>query len=196
MRRGSDFVFESIELLDYKLHKIKLKRRRSYIKSPRWIRNKAATINTKNEDDSNYFQYAITIALNHQDIENHPERISNIKLFIDKYIWRGIDSPSGSEDWKRLEQNNKTTALNILYVPGNKKIGVACKSKYKRKPVNQVVLLMTANDEKQQYLALKSIPTDSGYNHPIRSLSILLWNNIKSYGRFLLFQLISLVLHR
>ena len=51
MRGASDFVFESVEILDYKLHKIKLKRRRSYIKSPRWIRNKAATINPKNEDD-------------------------------------------------------------------------------------------------------------------------------------------------
>ena len=51
MRGASDFVFESAELLDSKLHKIKLKRRRSYIKSPRWIRNKAATINPKNEDD-------------------------------------------------------------------------------------------------------------------------------------------------
>ena len=51
VRGASDFVFESAELLDSKLHKIKLKRRRSYIKSPRWIRNKAATINPKNEDD-------------------------------------------------------------------------------------------------------------------------------------------------
>ena len=75
-------------------------------------------------------------------------------------------------------------------------IDVAYKSKNKRKRENQVVLLMITNDEKEQYLALKSIPTDSGYNHPIRSLSRLLWNNIKSYGRFLLFGLFSLILHR
>ena len=50
MREGSDFIFESVERLDYKLHKIKLKRGESYIKSPYWIRNKRATINPKNED--------------------------------------------------------------------------------------------------------------------------------------------------
>ena len=57
MREVSDFKFESVDRLDYKLHKIKLKRRGSYIKSPKWIRNKRATINLKNEDDDNCFQY-------------------------------------------------------------------------------------------------------------------------------------------
>ena len=50
MRGASDFKFESVELLEYKLHKIKLKRGGSHIDSPEWIRNKRATINPKNED--------------------------------------------------------------------------------------------------------------------------------------------------
>ena len=33
MRGGSDFIFESAELLDYKLHKTSLKRGGSYIES-------------------------------------------------------------------------------------------------------------------------------------------------------------------
>ena len=73
---GNDFNFESVELLQYSLHKIKLKRGGPYIDSPEWLRNKLATINLKNYDDNNCFQYAITVALNHQNIENHPERIS------------------------------------------------------------------------------------------------------------------------
>ena len=53
-------------------------------------------------------------------------------------------------DWKKFEQNNKTIALNILHVPHNKKeIGVAYKSKYKRKRKNQVVLFMITDGEKQ-----------------------------------------------
>ena len=71
---GSDFIFESVDLLHYHLHKTSLKRGKSYIKSPEWLRNKEATINPKNNDD-NCFQYATTVALNHQNIENHPERI-------------------------------------------------------------------------------------------------------------------------
>ena len=137
MREGSDFNFESANRLDYKLHKIKLKRGESYVKSPEWIRNKRATINPKNEDDNNCFQYALTVALNHQSIENHPERISNIKPFINEYNWEGIDFPWHPKDWKKFEQNNKTIAVNILYVPHNKKeTGVAYESKYNRKREN------------------------------------------------------------
>ena len=80
----------SVELLQYSLHKIKLKRGGPYIDSPEWLRNKLATINLKNYDN-NCFQYAITVALNHQNIENHPQRISNIESFIDKYNWEGIN---------------------------------------------------------------------------------------------------------
>ena len=32
--KGSDFVFESVDLIDYKLRRVRLKRRGSYIKSP------------------------------------------------------------------------------------------------------------------------------------------------------------------
>ena len=35
--KGSNFNFESVELMDYKLHKVRLKRGGSYIKSPEWL---------------------------------------------------------------------------------------------------------------------------------------------------------------
>ena len=38
--KGSDFVFESVDLLDYKLHRVRLKRDGSYIKSPKWLKIK------------------------------------------------------------------------------------------------------------------------------------------------------------
>ena len=49
--QGSDFVFESVDLLDYKLHTVSLRRGGSYIKSPKWLANKKATINLKNKND-------------------------------------------------------------------------------------------------------------------------------------------------
>ena len=51
LRNGSNFVFESVDLLSYHIHKTSLKRGNSYIKSPEWVGNKKATINPKNEDD-------------------------------------------------------------------------------------------------------------------------------------------------
>ena len=50
-------------------------------------------------------------------MENHPEEISKIDPFINKYNWKDIDFPSGPKDWKMFEQNNETIALNILYAP-------------------------------------------------------------------------------
>ena len=80
LRKGSNFLFESVDLLSYSFHKISLKRGKSYIKSPEWVINKRAT-NPKNEDNK-CFQYSVIVALNYQNIENHPERTSNIKPFI------------------------------------------------------------------------------------------------------------------
>ena len=85
LRNGSNYVFKSVDLLDIYIHNIKLKRSKSYIKSPEWISSKKATINPKNTKDNKCFRYSLTVALNHQNIENHPERISNIKPFINKY---------------------------------------------------------------------------------------------------------------
>ena len=45
--RGSTFVFDSIDLFHYNLHKISLNRGGSYIDSPKWLKNKKATINPK-----------------------------------------------------------------------------------------------------------------------------------------------------
>ena len=58
LRNGSNFVFESVDLLFYSSYKISLKRGKSYIKSPEWVLNKKATINPKNKDDK-CFQYSI-----------------------------------------------------------------------------------------------------------------------------------------
>ena len=116
--RESEFVPDSIDLLYYHLQKIGLKRGGSYIDSPEWLKNKKATINTENNDD-NCFQYALTVALNHQNIGKNPQIITKIKSFIDRYNWEETDFASHSKVWKKFEQNNKTIALNILFAPHN-----------------------------------------------------------------------------
>ena len=52
--RVSKFVFNSDDLLYYHLHKTSLRRGRSYIKSPKGLKNKRATINPKNDNDNCY----------------------------------------------------------------------------------------------------------------------------------------------
>ena len=106
--KGSSYIFERIDLLEYHLHKISLNRGSSYIESPEWLHNKGVTINTKNTKNNNWLQYAITAALNYQNIDCHLETISKIKPFINSYNWKDIELPSHSKDWRKFECNNKT----------------------------------------------------------------------------------------
>ena len=70
--KGSEFVFDSTDLLKCKLDKIGVNRGGSYVDSPKWLKNKKATRNPKNNDDK-YFQYALTVALNYQNIKKDPQ---------------------------------------------------------------------------------------------------------------------------
>ena len=82
------------------------------------LKNKEAAVNPKNTDNDNYFQYSITIALDHKNIGKDPQRISKIKSFITKYNGKGINFPAGLYVWKKIKQNVEI-ALNILYVTYN-----------------------------------------------------------------------------
>ena len=75
---GSEFAFDGVNLLDYDLNKISLNRGGSQITSPDWIENKKATINPQNNKDDKCFQYALTVALNHEKIKDYSVRISKI----------------------------------------------------------------------------------------------------------------------
>ena len=152
--RGSEFEFDGVNLLYYDFNKISLKRGGSYIESPKWIKNNKSTINPKNNDDI-CFQYAVTVALNHDKIKKDLQRVSKIKPFIDKYNWNDIDMPSTGKDWKKFKLNNELIALNVLYVPHNTgKIHLAYKSKHNLTREKQVILLMITNGEKWHYTAV------------------------------------------
>ena len=84
--RGSEFAYDSVDALYYNLNRVSLSRGGSYIDSSKWLKKKKATINPKYKDGK-CFQYALTVALNYEQIKGYSKRISEIKLFIDKYNW-------------------------------------------------------------------------------------------------------------
>ena len=69
--------------------------------------------------------------------KSHPERVSNIIPFRNKYNWEGID------DWKTFEKSNPTIALNIFY-----EICPAYNSDNNSVREKQIILLMIPNEEK------------------------------------------------
>ena len=111
----SSFVYDYINFLDIKFNNTDLVRGGTYIKEDKWISNKKATINPKNNkgDDNYCFMYAVTVALNHAEINNHPERINKIIPYIKNCNWDRINFPSQRKDWERFEKDNTDTALNI-----------------------------------------------------------------------------------
>ena len=118
---------------------------------------KKATINPKNEDNK-CFQYAATVALSYDEIKCNTERVSNIKPFINKYNWKGINYLSKIDVWKTFEKNNPTIALNDLYIK-EKKIFPGYISKHNSACEKQMILLMNPNQEEEgwHYIAVKRI---------------------------------------
>ena len=155
--KGSDFEFDGVHLLYYDFNKINLNRGGSYIEPAKWIKDKKSTINPKN-NDYKCFQYAVTVALNHDKINKDPQRVSKIKHFTNQYYWNDIDFPSTGKDWKKFEFNNESVALNILYVPHKTgKIHLGYKSKHNLTRENQVILLIITDSEKWHYTAVKRL---------------------------------------
>ena len=88
----------------------------------------------------NGFLNALDEVLNYQTIETHPERISKLKPYINKYNWEGIEFPLGPKGWIKFERNNKT--LHLMYNNKRKK---------------QVILLMITNGKKCHYFAVTNL---------------------------------------
>ena len=116
--RGSDFIFDCVNLLYYKCHKINIKHGGSYIDSLGWIKKKKAAINPENKDDK-CFQHTAMAALNYGEIKWNSERISNIKPFVNKYNWDKIKHPSKIDDWKTFEKKNSTNTCKDIINPYN-----------------------------------------------------------------------------
>ena len=89
-------------------------------------------------------------------MKKNPQKISKIKTFIDQYNWQEIVFPSHPNDRKKSGQNNKTIALNIVFVPHNtEKKDLHTKHNFKRE--NQVNLLMITDGKRWHYLTVESL---------------------------------------
>ena len=137
--------------MDYKLHRVRLKTGGSFIKSPKWLENKKAIINLKNENDDECFRWSTICALLYNEtMKKQFEKIfKNIK-HEDK------DFSSQKRDWENFEQNNESVALNVLFASQNsEEITLVYKSEHNLERENKVLLSMINDDEKYYYFAVK-----------------------------------------
>ena len=149
---GSDFVFESVDPMDYKLHRVHLNRGGSYIKSPKWLENKKAVINPKNENDVECLGWSIIYALNYNEIMK--KEFENI---FKKIKHEDKNFSSHKRDWEYFEQNNESVALKVLFSSKDSgEITLLYKSEYNLEQENKVLLLMINDDNEKYYFAVKN----------------------------------------
>ena len=130
--------------MDYKIHKVSLKRGGSYIKSHKWLLYKRATINLKNEEDDECLQDSIILRLNYNEIKG--KELENI---FKRIRHEDMDFSSQARDWENFEQNNGAIALNVLFASQNsEEITLIYKSEHNYKRENNVLLLMIKYNEK------------------------------------------------
>ena len=74
-----------------------------------WLKSKKEAIFS----GDNTFQNALNDALDYQNIETNPQRITKIKPYINKYNWGGIEFPAGQKTEKKL--NKMIRQLLLIY---------------------------------------------------------------------------------
>ena len=103
--------------MNYKLHRVRLRRGGSYIKSSEWLLRKGATINSKNKTDDECLRWSTISALNYKEIMKKEFEIFFLKI---KYENEDFSSLVWIlTDLENIEQNNESIALNVLFAPQN-----------------------------------------------------------------------------
>ena len=75
-----------------------------------------------NKNDNKLFQYAVTVMSNHEEIKKRFPKNDKIKPFMNEYNWRGINVAPEKGDWKKIENNIRTIALNVMCAKNKKYI--------------------------------------------------------------------------
>ena len=124
----SGFSLKKVLYMDVDFHKIHLVRGGSYVELDKWIADKKAIINTKN-DDNKCFKWAVIVAVHKPD---HPERMSSLKKYENKFDWSGLTFPM---DINKIDlfENRNDYGVNVIYVDDKKSFAILRKSKKNKK---------------------------------------------------------------
>ena len=96
--KDNDFVFDFVDGLHYKYHKVSLNRGGSYIDSCKWLKKQKATTNPKSNDTVCFKHVEMVEPKKKKKMERDPQRIPKIEPYIDLYNWKDIDFPARSKD--------------------------------------------------------------------------------------------------
>ena len=153
--KESGVVLNKVLHLDVNFHELNLTRGSSYIELPKWISDKKAVINPKNNDEE-CFKWSVIIALHQDELKNNPQRISKKhKEFAKKYDFSSLEFPLSIKDISTFERKNKNISINVLQVVGNE-FSILKRAEFHKD--NKVVnLLLISDGEKNHYTTVKDL---------------------------------------
>ena len=100
--------------IDVNFHQLNLTRGSSYLSLPDWLVRKKAIVNPHN-DDKECFKWSVITAENAG--MKDPQRVSNLRKFMDNYDWSGLEFPVSIKDIGKFETRNNIS-VNVLAVEG------------------------------------------------------------------------------
>ena len=121
----------------------------SYLPLPEWLARKKAIVNPHNDDDE-CFKWSV-ITVENAGMED-PQRVSNLRTFMDNYDWSGLEFPVSIKDIRKFETRNDIS-VNVLVVEG-RDIYIHRKG---RRMGREIHLLMVSEDSIRHYTAIKSL---------------------------------------
>ena len=148
---NSRFAFDKVLHLDVNFHLLNLTRGRSYVPLPDYITNRKAVINSQN-DDSECFKWALIAADRWADIGSYPQRISNLRKFVNNYDSSGLEFPVLLKEIRKFEINNDIS-VNVLGLK-DKEIHILRKGRTHNLGLD---LLMISENEINHYTAIKGL---------------------------------------
>ena len=146
---NSRFVFDEFLYLDVNFHQLNLTRSSSYLPLPDWLARKKAIVNPHNNDEE-CFKWSVITAENVG--MKDPQRVSNLRKFMDNYNWSGLEFPVSIKDIGKFETRNNIS-VNVLAVEG-RDIYIHRKGQRVGREIN---LLMVSKDGIRHYTAIKSL---------------------------------------
>ena len=146
---NSRFVFDEFLYLDVNFHQLNLTRVSSYLPLPDWLTSKKAIVNPHN-DDAECFKWSV-IAAENAGMKD-PQRVSNLRKFMDNYDWSGLEFPVSVRDIGKFETRNNIS-VNVLAVEG-RDIYIHRKGQRVGREIN---LLMVSEEGIRHYTAIKSL---------------------------------------
>ena len=143
------FVFDEFLYLDVNFHQLNLTRGSSYLQLPDSLARKKAIVNPHNNDEE-CFKWSVIPAEN-VGLKD-PQRVSNLRKFMDNYDWSGLKFSVSIKDIGKFETRNNISG-NVLAVEG-RDIHIHRKGRRMGQEIN---LFMVSDDGINHYTAIESL---------------------------------------